>query len=232
MSTDQEVTSFEKDTESVLSNTIKGLVEGLTGVATSSRNDLILSVSRTFQRMRGGQFLSTLLEEWNGYRKKGKVKEDYQATEQHKVCLQELLEFLENDSPDETRFNLLKQVFLVAASEEASDRDSLLPQQFMKIARSLSSGEATLLSTIWVLADEKDGDYAAHYSAADWLKEVTEQSGFQFQELVEIHEDGLIKKRLINQRLHADRSGVTLEPHFRLTPLGYEFCRFIARYEA
>lgn len=232
MSNDKEIAKFETDTESVLSSTLKGLVEGLTGVATSSKKELILSISHTFQRMRGGQFLSTLLEEWNGYREKGKVRDDYQETEQHQVCLQELLDFLENDSPDEVRFNVLKQVFLVAASEEASDRDSLLPQQFMKIARSLTSGEATLLSTIWVMAKENNGQYREHYSAADWLKEVTEQSGFKFQELVETHEDGLIEKKLINQRLHSDRSGVNVKPHFRLTPLGYEFCRFIARYEA
>ena len=231
MSEDKEIKEFEKDTGNVLSTTLRGLAEGLTGIATSSKKELILSISHIFQKMRGGKFLSVLLEEWNRYKEKGKVKDDYQFTEQHKVCLQELLEFLENDSPDEVRFRVLKQIFLVAASEEVSDRDSFLPQQFMKIARSLSDGEVILLTTIWKIVHEDAWEHEQNYSAALWLREVTSASGMQHQELVEIHEQKLIDKRLLSPRLYGDRSGVVVSPYYRLTNLGYELCRFIANYE-
>ncbi|MFC1823127.1 hypothetical protein ACFL9T_10610 [Thermodesulfobacteriota bacterium] len=231
MSDKKEMKVFEQNTENIIINTLTGLAEGLTGIATSSKNELILSVSHSFQKMRGGQFLSAFLKEWNRYRKKGKVKEDYQFTEQHKVCLQELLEFLDKDSPDEVRFDLLKQIFLVAASEEASGRDSFLPQQFMKIARSLSGGEVILLTTIWQFAKEHNGEYDQHYGAARWVKEVTEASGMRYKALVEIHEQGLVDKRLLTPRQLVDKSGVIVKPYYRLTDLGYEICCFIEKYE-
>jgi len=231
VSVNKEIKAFEKDTENVIESTLTELAKGLTGIATSSKNDLILSVSHMFQKMRGGQFLSILLEEWKKYKEKGKVKENYQFTEQHKACLQELLEFLDKDSPDEIRFKVLKQIFLVAASEEVSDRESYLPQQFMKIARSLSDGEVILLTTIWQIAKTHKGEFEARGATSLWIQEVTEKSGMKHKELLEIHEEGLMGKRLLTPRQHADRSGVILKPHYRLTDLGFELCSFIEKYE-
>ena len=227
----KDIKEFEQNTEDVLRTTLRSLIEGLTGITTSSKSELILSISHIFQKMRGGQFLSQLLKEWERYKEKGKVKDDYQFTEQHKACLQELLEFLDKDSPDEVRFKVLKQIFLVAASEEVSDRESFLPLQFMKIARSLTDGEIILLTTIWQIAKEHKGEYDQHYGAARWIQVVTEASGMKHKELVEIHEQGLMEKRLITPRQLADRSGVQVKPYFRLTDLGYEFCNFIEKYE-
>jgi len=231
VSVNKDIEPFEQDTENVIASTLTGLAQGITGIATSSKNDLILSVSHMFQKMRGGQFLSILLEEWKKYQEKGKVKEDYQFTEQHKACLQELLEFLDKDSPDEIRFKVLKQIFLVAASEEASDRESYLPQQFMKIARSLSEGEVILLTTIWQIAKTYKGEIKARGAASSWIQEVTEKSGMKHKELLEIHEEGLMSKRLLTPRQHADRSGVILKPYYRLTDLGFELCSFIEKYQ-
>lgn len=232
MTNKKEIKAFEQNTENVITTTLTGLIQGLTGIATSSKNELILSISHTFQKMRGGQFLSQLLKEWNKCKEKGKVKDNYQFTEQHKTCLQELLEFLDKDSPGEVRFNVLKQIFLVAASEEASDRDSFLPLQFMKIARSLNDGEIILLTTIWQIAKERNGEYEQHYGAHRWIEEVTEASGMRHKELIEIHEQGLMDKRLLTPRQLGDRSGVKVKPFFRLTSLGYDFCDFIEKYEA
>lgn len=231
MNKSKDIEPFEKNTENVITTTLTGLIEGLTGIAASSKKEWILSISHMFQKMRGGQFLSQLLKEWNNYRQKGKVKNDYQFTEQHKACLQELLEFLDKDSPDEVKFKILKQIFLVAASEELSDRESFLPLQFMIIARSLTDGEVILLTTIWRISQERNGEYEEHYGAQRWLKEVTDESGMKHQELVEIHEQGLMNKRLVTPRQLSDSSGVKVKPYFRLTNLGYEFCEFIDKYE-
>ena len=233
MSENKEEEVFDKKTKNILSTTLTKVVQGVTGVLTSDKNDLILSLSHIFQKIRGGQFLSVLLDEWNRYEAKGKIKEDYQFTEQHKVCLQELLEFLDKDSPDEVRFRVIKQIFLVAASEEVSDRNSLLPQQFMKIARSLSSGEVVLLKTTWVIANEKIGldKNNKDNHATEWIANITKRSGLQFTQLVEIHEKGLMDKRLLTIRQLGDSSGVLPRPYYRLTELGYEFCNFIEKYD-
>ncbi|MDX8387197.1 MAG: hypothetical protein R8M46_01500 [Ghiorsea sp.] len=200
MVNDTKLAACEKETSNILADTLTGMVEGLTGVASSPRNELILSVSHIFQRMRGGKFLSTLLGEWNDYRAKGKVQDDYQGTEQHKVCLQELLEFLDKDSPDEVRFNVLKQIFLVAASEEVSDRESLLPQQYMKIIRSLSSGAVIVLASAYKIHEKHNGSYEGHQGAVTWIQSVSDESGLKYPELVETFERELMSKRLVSPR--------------------------------
>ena len=232
MSENKEEEVFDKKTKNILSTTLTKVVQGVTGVLTSDKNDLILSLSHIFQKIRGGQFLSVLLDEWNRYEAKGKIKEDYQFTEQHKVCLQELLEFLDKDSPDEVRFRVIKQIFLVAASEEVSDRNSLLPQQFMKIARSLSSGEVVMLKTIWQIANNNESKGKIGKSQSDWIKTVADSSGLYYKELVRIHEKGLMdKKLLILMDTFIRATEEQRSRNYRLTELGYEFCNFIEKYD-
>jgi len=231
MSKKKDLEPFEQTTEDVIANTLIELTKGITGITTSSRREVILSISHIFQKIRGGQFLSTFLDEWKKYREKGKVKDDYQFSEQSKVCLQELLEFLDKDSPDEIRFSVLKKIFLVAATEEITDRESFIPQQFMKISRSLSDGEVVLLSAIWSICMSNTEAFDKNYGADEWIREVIKASGLKHVSLVEIYEEGLMEKRLITRRRHGDGSGVYANPHFRLTDLGYEFCQYIENYD-
>jgi len=228
-----EPSRFEMQTSEVLQQTLTNLAEGITGLLSSSRQDLTLSIGHIFQRMRGGHFLSTFLKEWNDYTAKGRIKEDYQFSEQHNACLQEMLDFLDKDIPDETRFRLMKQVFLVGATEAVLDRNSYLPLQFMKIARTLSSGEILIIQAAYYFAKNLDlwGE-ANKGNARVWLQQIAEQSGLAYPELVEAHEMDLIEKYLLTKRVHTDRSGVAVKPHFRLTSLGFNFCEFVINYKA
>ena len=90
---------FEGDTSSLLKRTLKHLIEGITGLASSDRRNLILSVGHLFQSMLTGKFLSILNDEWDDLRSKDRIKEDYQETEQHRTCLKEMLDFLDIDRP-------------------------------------------------------------------------------------------------------------------------------------
>jgi hypothetical protein len=223
-----------ESTSLALADSLKAVVEGITGVAASSSTDLALSIGHVFQRMRGAEFLSQLLKEWNQYRDRGRVKDDYQKTEQHKVCLQELFEFLSKDSPDEVRFSVLKKILLVAASETKTTRESLAPQQYIRIGRQLDDGEIMVLFACYrALKDKSDIAWRTeqHVSAGVWVKRITALSGLEHPELVEIHEMSLEEKRLINRRQHGDRSGVQLKPTYRLTSLGLKFCEFVASYD-
>jgi hypothetical protein len=220
---------WHEDTGKVIKKTLISLAEGITGIAASERKDLTLSVGYIFQSLRKGQFLSQLGEEWDSYREKGRIKDDYIGTEQHRSCLQELLGFLDNDYPDETRFEVMKKIFLVAATEAASDRNSLLPYQFLRLCRKMSSGEIIVLNTTYIVA--KSGQIPEMIGVDQWLRTIAEKSGLNHTSLVEIYEEDLIKKRLLSKRLYADGSGVAPKPHFRLTSLGFELCEYIAKYE-
>jgi len=227
------IDKWHKDTGEVIKRTLTSLAEGMTGIAASERKDLSLSVGHIFQSLRKGQFLSRLGEEWDSYREKGRIKDDYIDTEQHRSCFQELLDFLDNDSPDEIRFEVMKKVFITAAIETVSDRNSLLPYQFLRLCRGMSSGEVIVLNATYEIA--KSGNIPGPsfgIGANKWLDVIAKKSGLGHTSLVEIYEEDLIKKHLLSRRLHDDRSGVASKPHFRLTSLGLELCDYIASYDS
>lgn len=218
-------------TQDIVNNTIAAFLEGITGIVTSERKELLLSFGYLLQRIRGVGFLQALSNEWKKFREKGKFKDDYTRTEQCKSSLQILLDCLDKDSPDERRFFAMKAIFITSAFEniQLSDRESPIPQQLMKLCRNLDSGEILVLRAAYKIAQEKEtrGDI----SAGEWLSEIANKSGLGFNSLVEVSEDRLIEKHLISPRRYGDRSGVSLGKHFRLTGLGFRLCQFIEYYE-
>ena len=218
-------------TSDIIDRTIISISEGITGIAASDKEQWFLSLGHLLQRIRSGRFLQTLKEEWEDYRDKGKVKDDYLITDQHQECLQELLDFLDKDSPDEVRFAVLKKIFLTAATESISDRESVLPQQYMKVSRSLSSGEILVLLGAYKMVTEKPDEIDTGTSANGWLAKIAVVSGLVHPELVEVHEEGLINKNLLTSRVHSDRSGVAVGEHYRLTSLAWGLCGFLRDYD-
>ena len=137
-------------------------------------------------------------------------------------------DFLDKDSPDQVRFDAIKGIFLTAATERLSPRDSFLPQQYMQTCRSLSSGEVVVLKTIYE-AVQQDVWKHEEKGAGKWLRAVAERSGLQHVELVEVHERRLIEKNVLTPRMYGDESGIMSNYHGRLTDFGWELCRFIVR---
>jgi hypothetical protein len=179
-------------TSELLADSLKALVEGISGVASSDRKDLILSIGHIFQRVRSGCFLETLWREWNQFREKGRIKDDYVETEQHQACLQEMLDFLDKDSPDEIRFSFLKRIFMSAATETSSNRDSVLPQQYMHLCRGLRSGEVLVLKATYYVG--KKGGYDTVTNAQSWLQTIAQKSGLKHPQLVDIYDRTLEEK--------------------------------------
>nr|NQU90302.1 hypothetical protein [Bacteroidota bacterium] len=223
---------WQRDTSDVINDSLLYLAEGLTGIAASDRKELVFSVGHIFQSLRKGRFLSQFLHEWKLYRDKGKVKDEYLESEQHFECLSELLDFLDNNIPDERRFSVLKKIFLTAATEKITEKDSLLPQQYMKICKTLSSGEIIVLNTTYTRCKIIKPDDNTSTSAEHWLNSIASESKLKHKELVVIHEENLMQKQLLTPRHHSDQSGVSVKPYYRLTNLGYEICKYIENYES
>ncbi len=101
--------------------------------------------SQALQKLVNGEGLRSAVEVWEKMKQKGKIKNDYEGSEQHVSCLQELLEAFENDKIDVNKFDILKKIFIVAATESVSTKKDLEPQQYMKIVRSMSSNEILVL---------------------------------------------------------------------------------------
>jgi len=222
----------KSNTSRIIEETLRSLVEGITGIAASNKSRLMLSLGHILQRIRSGNFLSQVLKEWSYFKEKGKIKDDYQYTEQHYNCLHEMLDSLEKDIPEDIRFQLLKKIFLVASTEQFSSRDSVLPQQYMKICRTLSSGAILLLITNYEISFEEGWKKdRKKYSSSTWIKQMQDRCILHNEELVEIYEEELEKKRLLLPRIYSDRSGVRIGDQFRLTKLGFEICEYLSNYE-
>ena len=222
---------FHKDTSKLLNDTFNGLIAGLSGIVTSDKKEFFLTIGHLLQRIRAGKFLNTLKDEWNYYKEKGKIKDDYQYTEQHYDCLQEMLEFLDKDIPDEIRFNFLKKIFITTATEKMSSRDSNLPQQYLKIGRQLESGEILILSTEYHYTKENKWPKEDANETSKWFNIITKETGLLYNPLVEIYEESLIKKKLIIDRRISDKSMLTLGKYHRLTELGFAICEYIKFYD-
>jgi hypothetical protein len=228
----KEIVRFEDikdDPIALLKASYQAIVQTLTGIFSSKPRELILSLGYIFQRTHGTEFLLTFIEELKRYREKGKIPENYFDTEQCKECLQELLDYLDKALPDEITFTLLKKIFLVAATEKKSTRESLLPQHYMRIIRKLSPGAILILNAVFQVV--REGYDPNERGARAWLIKIAEKSSLKWVELVENYEEELINNKLITNRQHSDRSGVYLGNYYRLTELGYNLCHYIENYE-
>jgi hypothetical protein len=218
----------------VLDDTYQALVQFLAGSATADRKEWVLSIGYLLQRVRGGRFIATLLDEIKRYRDLGKIKDDYLSTEQGFTCMQELLDFIDKDSPDEVRFSAMKAIFLTAATESVSSRNDPVPQQIMQICRTLSSADLLILSATYEIANEVDwkqerpaGDLATQM----WINRVLERTALRFPELVRLRERELVEKGILSRSLFSEGSGFVPTKHYRLTDLGYHICEFIKAYD-
>jgi len=220
---------FDDETYKILDKVYKNLAEGITGIAASKKEDLYLSAGYLLQRARSGEFLKTFMNEWNKFREKGRIQDEYTYTEQHQECLQEMLDFLDNDSPDQIRFSVLKNIFLNTATESFSSRDDVLPQQLLRIGRSLNSAEVLIIQTAYKLS--KEGEDASKRSTRDWRYAISRNSPLGYPELVESNEQTLENKGLIHRRVDPDNSMFSKPGHFRLTGLGLRLCEFMTEYK-
>jgi len=219
---------IKADGEEVFNAALKAFTEALTGIAASDKKDWALSFGYLLQRVRGGKFLKTLSDEWAKYRKKGRIKDDYLATEQGQACLQEILDSLDKESPDEQKFSAMKRILITAAEEKLSDRRSILPQQLMRICRGLSSGELVLLATAYGVfkRGEMIKEAGVPGDRNQWVTLAVEKSGLQFRELVESHDESLTAKRLFSPQV-VGSSSFSFTKFIRLSDLGHCLCEFI-----
>lgn len=228
--TDNSDKSLQKPTNDILATAIRQAIEGFTGIATSERNEVLLSLGHVLQKLRSGRFLQALQKEWNSYREKGKIREDYETSEQHAACLQELLDSLDTQLPDDKRLEVMKRIFLVASTEKHSTREDPLPLEFLRAARSLSSAEVLILNAAYALGKNTSSGEGV-IEAEIWRGEIAEQSGLKHEALIEFYQEGLTRKNLILPK-DDEHDWMELGNCYGLTSFGHALCEFIEDYES
>lgn len=235
MDKDKELIKLDspQDVLAFITNPMK-LGEALTGILVSEKKEWILSAGKLVQASLRFKLLTQLGQELNGYREKGKIKEDYFATNNNQASFNELLSFIDEDVPDEERMRAMKSIFLTSISIGITEEDERFAYELMQICRGLSSGDLLILKANFdlVTGNARPG-IAVELSSTNadgWLGIIAKQVGHNLPPLVEAHEGNLMDAKLISIRMFSDLSGFRPTPHFRLTTLGYKLCEFITKY--
>lgn len=201
------------------------IAETITGFLGSSLSDYKLATGKIIQGALKFRLLTQLGRVLKELREKGKIKEDYFATHKQQATFIEMLKFIDEEVPDEERFKAMKSIFLNTISKDASDEDELLGYELIKLCRQLNSGDILLLKYCYE-EGRKDSGFRAINIASQWLKRVSEGLKLPVG-IVELHEDNLMRLKLLLGRQHADKSGVYRNPDGRLTDSCRKLCKFI-----
>jgi len=206
------------------------IAEVLTGILASDVKDYKLSAGQIVQASIKGRLLTQLGKELQKYKNKGEIKEDYFENDKNRMSFYELLKFIDEDVPDEERFKAMKSIFLVSISKDAKEEDEELAYEIMQICKKLSSGDLIILKAIYDMVQENKHNNGQR-GAKDWLDIIAQQIGHSIPLLVEMHEEKLMKLKLISERIYSDKSAFEKTKYFRLTELGYKLCEFISKYK-
>ena len=220
----------EKSVMKFLQQPTVKIAEVLTGILASDMKDYKLSAGQIVQASIKGRLLTQLGKELQKYKNKGEIKEDYFENDKNRMSFYELLKFIDEDVPDEERFKAMKSIFLVSISKDAKEEDEELAYEIMQICKKLSSGDLIILKAIYDMVQENKHNNGQR-GAKDWLDIIAQQIGHSIPLLVEMHEEKLMKLKLISERIYSDKSAFEKTKYFRLTELGYKLCEFISKYK-
>ena len=216
-------------TPEILDEAKQSLVAGIAGVLATDRKDLFLSAGHVLQRIRGKTFLEGFREEWGRFVEKGKVKPDFMGSTLQFNSMHELLTALDTPQTDDIILELLKKIYFVSASDKEAPSESLLPLEYMRLAKKLSSTAILVLFATHRIFTRSGGITSG--GATEWLKRVVAETGLLYPALVENYEQELIDMRFIADRDFSDRSGIKSRETLRLTELGMAFCSYIGKYD-
>lgn len=213
------------------------IAEAITGLLETGPSLTLAGAAagRIVQAALKAQLYRRLGEELKELREKGRIKAP-EDTRFGFASWKELLQIIDEETPDEERLEALKAMFLAINRVNSSDAESIVAYQLFQISKKLTSGELLLLKA--VLAAYRTGAvpdmqsaYGANWIQFDfWAQAVSKLLGGTPISLIELHEKSLINLQLISDRHPQDRHVVsTIQA--RLTDLGLRFCEQIERYE-
>ncbi len=227
----KELKPTESSKSDLISRTLGDLGKVIAGIgAEIKEKGVIQKAGQIVQRVRAHGLLQGLSHELDILLKAGEIKPEYFDTSQYMNCLQEILQFLDDDIPDEVRFKALKSIFFVAASEGKSTGNDVLPHQYMRLCKTMSSGAVLVMLTEYKMVnrDRPEGSFPRSVVAVGWRGNIANEAGLGHAEMVGLFEVELIKRNILTALGPTDIKRATITEHGRLTDLGWGLCGFIA----
>lgn len=214
----------------VVLGTLDHLIYGASGLSQTDKDQAVQSLTRIYKNMRAGRFLSSLIEEWKMLEEKGKIPSNYQYTEEHNNCIGEILDYLDNGVPNDKIFEVLKKMFLVSVMDNTLKDTNVLPNQFIKVAKELSSGELIVLFSIFRLSKSiYNVELNQRYHHKLVFEKIAQQTGLNHSSLVKLNCERLIDKYLISSNFKTKQSEYV--GHYLPTDFGIAFCEYVEKYD-
>lgn len=219
--------------KSILSQTVENIAAGIVGISDYNRDKLILSASHLVKSLIKGKLLDGLNQEWSSYVKEGRIKAGFDFSPEHYNTLAEMLDYLDNGVPNDKVFDVMRKIFFTSILEKKRDNESLLPYQYLQIAKQLSSIELTVLFTIReLLLNDGIPQDKRFYSDLENIHYplIANKSKIMHSETVAICCNSLVDKRLLPKTFY-DNPRFYPETNKTLTSLSKGFCEYIEKYD-
>lgn len=205
-----------------------------TVVATEPKKALFTGI-RLIRSAVAGQFSEQLRTEWDDGVARGKIKPDYAQTDQARTIFADALVSLADANFDAEQLDLLRRLFLAAASETVTDRRSPLVREYLAVGCSLSAGEIDVLAAYyrflpdWLASNDTHLGGAGYqtYGVDQAIAVVGRSTGLKHTALIDRHERSLIDKGLIRGRGPMAGAAQVDQKIYRFTDFGLAFCQFI-----
>jgi hypothetical protein len=175
-----------------------------------------------------GNLLSQLAREVDDLRKKGKIDDNFGERKYGFQTWVELLNIIDEDTPDEDRLEALKAMFYAINKVNATDAEQILGYQLFQIAKKLTSNELLVLKAVYELQNDKTK--TGHGGFIEWAQAVSKHLGHSLTSLIDHADKALVENQLLSERFFPDRSGIHWL-NWRMTDLGVRFCENIERYK-
>ena len=215
--------------EEILESPLPILAEIVTGYIETGNGFWAGFGARLAQAALKGRVFKQLGREFKQLRDKGKIPDDFAEKKYGYKSWVELLTILDEEIPDEDRFEALAAMFYSVNKIGVTDGEKIASYQLFQIAKKLSSSQLLLLKVAHERATEVGFMEVSSLGASRWLELAATRLGHEIIGLVEQDERVLMQNGLLTGRSYIDQSGIN-DGNGRLTPLAFKFCENLKTY--
>lgn len=207
------------------------IAEAITGALSLNKSEVIMTGGRIIQGAIKGKAMKQLGRELKELIERGKIKEDYAETKYGFKSLAEILEYIDQEFPDEDRLIAVKALFFSIISKKTNEAEEIKNYQLFQMVKKLTSSQLLLLKAIgetYISGEHKASTLGTN--AHNWLKLMASKIGHNITDLIENDEIVLVENRIITPRQLGDKSAIN-PTNARLTDLGININEIIETYK-
>ncbi len=124
------------------------IIAAASGLFSGGKKEASLSAGRIVQAAMSGKAKQQLFTEYEQFKEAGKIKDDYEKSDQGWNCFHATLRAMEEATGTE-QLDAIREVFLGIATENVTTCDSLAAYEMLKTVASLDALSIVMLRTIW-----------------------------------------------------------------------------------